>query len=101
MGTEVTLNINGNMIDWSKNGIGLHHGALFQEQDRVELPVDPDEDGVDSYRKTLRCPLGAVLSRLELTGTRLEVVHRDYIELRVSDTEVTTWTKDFHLIPSI
>lgn len=78
MGTEVTLDINGNMIDWSKNGIELHHGPLFQEPDRVELPAYPDEDESDIYRKTLRRSLGAVLPRLQLMGIRLEVVCRDY-----------------------
>lgn len=78
MGTEVTLNINGNMIDWSKNGIRLHHGSLFQEPDRVELPADSDEDVSNIYRKTLRRSLGAVLPRLQLLGIRLEVVRRDY-----------------------
>lgn len=78
MGTEVSLDINGNMIDWSKNGIGLHHGPLFQEPDRVELPADPNEKESDFYRKTLKRSLGAVLPRLQLMGIRLEVVRRDY-----------------------
>lgn len=81
MGTEVTLEINGNMLDWSKNGIDLHHGPLFQERNRVELPADPDEDGGDSYRMTLRRSLGAVLPRLQLMGIRLETVRRDYESL--------------------
>lgn len=68
MGTEVTLDLNGNMIDWGKNAIDLHHGPLFQESDRVELPADPDEDESDIYRKTLRRSLGAVLPRLQLMG---------------------------------
>jgi hypothetical protein len=88
MGTEVTLDINGNMIDWSKNGIGLHHGPLFQEPDRVELPADPDEDKSDIYRKTLRRSLGAVLPRLQLMGIRLEVVRRDY-ELLATEWQET------------
>lgn len=78
MGTEVTLDINGNMIAWSKNGIDLHHGPLFQESDRVELPADPNEDESNIYRKTLRRSLGAVIPRLQLMGIRLEVVRRDY-----------------------
>lgn len=78
MGTEVTLDINGNMLDWSKNGIGLHHGQLFQESDRVEFPATSDEDQSDIYRKTLLRPLGAVLPRLQLMGIRLEGVRRDY-----------------------
>ena len=48
MGTEITLDINGNMVDQSNNGIELHHGPLFQELDRIELPADPDEDESDS-----------------------------------------------------
>jgi hypothetical protein len=78
MGTEVSLDINGNVLDWSKNGIGLHHGPLFQELDRVELPVDPVENKSDFYRKTLKRSLGALLPRLQVMGIRLEVVRRDY-----------------------
>ena len=37
MGTEITLDIGGVAIDWSKNAIGDHHGPLFQEQDRKRL----------------------------------------------------------------
>jgi hypothetical protein len=57
------------MVDWSKNGIDLHHGPFFQESDRVELPADPDQDESDIYRKTLRRSLGAVLPRLQLMGS--------------------------------
>lgn len=97
MGTTVTLSINGIMIDWSKNGIGLHHGSLFQEQDRVEIPFDPDEHGVDSYRKTLRRPLGSMFSRLELMGTRLEAVRRNYDLLATEwrETEAYLCGSDF------
>ena len=40
MGTEISLDIGGLSIDWSKNARGADHGALFQEVDRKRLRSD-------------------------------------------------------------
>ena len=40
MGTEITLEIGGMGITYSKNHIGIDHGSLFQEPDRKPLRSD-------------------------------------------------------------
>lgn len=86
MGTEITLDIGGVAIDWSKNGIGNHHGPLFQEQDRKRVHCkqvdyeyceehgeDPADDEM-SFSRSLR----AVLPRLEIMGVGLQTVRVAY-----------------------
>lgn len=86
MGTEITLDIGGVAIDWSKNAIGDHHGPLFQEQDRKRLhckQVDYEyckehgEDPADDEMSFSR-PLRSVLPRLEIMGVGLSVVREAY-----------------------
>lgn len=86
MGTEITLEINGSTIDWSKNDIGIHHGPLFQEQDRKRLHCEQinyayyeehGEDPADAEMSFSR-PLRAVLPRLEMLGVKLSAIRRSY-----------------------
>lgn len=86
MGTEITLEISGATIDWSKNDIGIHHGPLFQEKDRKRLHCDQinyayyeeqGEEPVDAEMSFSR-PLKAVLPRLEMLGVKLSVVRQAY-----------------------
>lgn len=80
MGTEVSLEINGNTLDWSRNGIGIHHGPLFQECDRIQHPAIDGED-TDSFsldRMALVRPLRNMVLRLEMLGVRLCSIRRSY-----------------------
>lgn len=86
MGTEITLEIGGAVIDWSKNDIGTHHGPLFQEQDRKRLHCEQinyayyeehGEDPADAEMSFSR-PLRAILPRLEILGVRLPAIRRAY-----------------------
>ena len=40
MGTEISLDVGGMMLDWSKNSRGVDHGALFQTDDRKCMRSD-------------------------------------------------------------
>ena len=40
MGTEITLNIGGITLTYSKNHLGVDHGSLFHEKDRKRLKSD-------------------------------------------------------------
>lgn len=40
MGTEISLDIGGLCLDWSKNARGTDHGVLFQDADRKGLRSD-------------------------------------------------------------
>ena len=42
MGTEISLDIAGLSVDWSKNHRGADHGFLFQSDDRGRIPWDDD-----------------------------------------------------------
>jgi hypothetical protein len=86
VGTEITLEVGGLTIDWSKNRRGQDHGMLFQEKDRQRIRSDQinyeyfAEQNEDpslmemGFRRTLR----AVLPRIELLGFTLNQVKRDY-----------------------
>ena len=45
MGTEISLNIRGMSIDWSRNARGADHGALFQDVDRKRIRSDQSDEG--------------------------------------------------------
>lgn len=86
MGTEITLDVGGVSITYSKNHRGTDHGSLFQEQDRK--PIKSDQINYDYYEsegedRTLAeiafvRPLKDVLPRLELLGFNLDRVRREY-----------------------
>lgn len=40
LGTEITLEVNGLTLDWSKNSRGNDHGMLFQPKDRKRIRSD-------------------------------------------------------------
>lgn len=86
MGTEITLDVAGVTITYSKNHRGIDHGSIFQEHDRKALKSDQldndwreddDEDPTPSEMAFTR-PLGDILPRLELLGFNLERVQREY-----------------------
>ena len=82
MGTEITLDVAGVSVTYSKNHRGIDHGSIFQEQDRKVIKSDEvdydwheenDEDPTPSEMAFTR-PLKYVVPRLELLGFNLERV---------------------------
>jgi HEPN/Toprim N-terminal domain 1 len=86
LGTEITLDVAGMSVTYSKNHRGIDHGSIFQEQDRKAIKsgqLDYDwyakegEDPTPSEMAFTR-PLKQVVPRLELLGFNLERVRREY-----------------------
>lgn len=86
MGTEITLDVAGISVTYSKNHRGIDHGSIFQEKDRNAIEsnqLDYDwyeaegEDPTLSEMAFTR-PLKHVVPRLELLGFNLERVRREY-----------------------
>lgn len=82
MGTEVSLDIAGLSVDWSKNHRGADHGFLFQSDDRRRIPWEDDDYDDDPDRSLMEMafirPLRTVLPRLELLGHTLAAAKVDY-----------------------
>ena len=82
MGTEISLDIAGLSVDWSKNHRGADHGFLFQSDDRRRIPWDDDDHDDDPDRSLMEMafirPLRTVLPRLELLGHTLGTAKVDY-----------------------
>jgi len=86
LGTEITLDVTGMSVTYSKNHRGIDHGSIFQEHDRkaiksVQLDYgwyeEEGEDPTPSEMAFTR-PLKHVVPRLELLGFNLERVRREY-----------------------
>lgn len=86
MGTEITLDVAGVSVTYSKNHRGIDHGSIFQEQDRKAIKSDQldydwymeeGEDPTPSEMAFTR-PLKHVVPRLELLGFDLERVRQEY-----------------------
>ncbi len=83
MGTEISLDIAGLSVDWSKNCRGVDHGFLFQSDERRRVPWAADDDDNDDPDRLLMemaftRPLRTVLPRLELLGHTLATAKVDY-----------------------
>ena len=82
MGTEISLDIAGLSVDWSKNHRGADHGFLFQSDDRGRIPWEDDDHDDDPDRSLMEMafvrPLRTVLPRLELLGRTLATAKVDY-----------------------
>lgn len=86
LGTEITLDVAGVSLTYSKNHRGIDHGSIFQEQDRKPFKsnqLDYDwyeekgEDPTPSEMAFTR-PLKHIVPRLELLGFDLDRVRREY-----------------------
>lgn len=96
MGTEITLDVAGVSVTYSKNHRGADHGSIFQEHDRKA--VKSDQLDYDWYEKEGEDPtpsemaftrqLRDVVPRLELLGFDLERVRREY------DAVVQNWLEE-------
>ena len=82
MGTEISLDIAGLSVDWSKNHRGADHGFLFQLDDRRRIPWEDGDHDDDPDRSLMEMafvrPLRTVLPRLELLGHTLATAEADY-----------------------
>lgn len=86
MSTPITLSVGGIDLTYNTGYMGMDHGMLYQESDRLYL--DRDSLDVDSFARTdehLRqrdlcfCrTLGSMVSRLELLGYTMAVVKSEY-----------------------
>jgi hypothetical protein len=106
MGTEITLDVGGVSLTYSKNRRGMDHGCLFQEVDRKELNYFEDDERDDGSRLAemgfIR-PLKDVVPRLELLGFNLDHVRREY-ELAAEDWREETksrWDEDSQPAPEL
>lgn len=86
MGTEITLDVGGLTLTYSKNHMGMDHGSLFQERDRKAARMEQTdldlsaEDGDDSNLSSVSFvrPLKGVVPRLELLGFTLGRARIEY-----------------------
>ena len=82
MGTEISLDIAGLSVDWSKNSRGVDHGFLFQSDDRRRVPREDDHQDDDPDRSLTDVafirPLRSLLPRLELLGHTFATARIDY-----------------------
>lgn len=101
MGTEITLNIGGIDLTYSKNERGIDHGSLFQDKDKKRYSSEQinydyfdksDEDLIKcemAFRRSLR----EILPRLELLGFTLDTTKLEYkkllLEYEVSEEELS------------
>jgi hypothetical protein len=96
LGTEITLDVAGVSVTYSKNHRGIDHGPIFQEQDRKAVKSDQLDN--DWYEKEGEDPtpsemaftrqLRDVAPRLELLGFDSERVRREY------DAVVQNWLEE-------
>lgn len=87
MGTEITLEIAGLTVDWSKNSRGTDHGALFQNMDRKL--IRSDQINYEYFEENDESPalmemgfarkLKDILPRLDLLGFTHEQVRLEYL----------------------
>ncbi|MFI7509619.1 HEPN/Toprim-associated domain-containing protein [Micromonospora aurantiaca] len=86
MGTEITLDVGGVAVTYSKNHRGIDHGSIFQEQDRKAIRSDQinyewyekNDENPESHEMAFTRRLRHVAPRLELLGFNLERVRREY-----------------------
>ncbi len=86
MGTEITLDVGGMSVDYSKNSMGSDHGSLFQKNDITFYKsnvVDYDyfaehKEDPKPYERAFVKKLRNVITRIELLGFNLEGAKRAY-----------------------
>jgi hypothetical protein len=97
LGTEITLEMGGLALTYSKNQVGWDHGMLFQGHDRQRVRSDQinyewhaehQEDPAPMEMAFSR-PLRKVVPRIELLGFTLDFAKTEY------DRAVQKWSEDF------
>jgi HEPN/Toprim N-terminal domain 1 len=108
VGTEITLDVGGMSITYSKNHLGFDHGSLFQESDRRPIRSDQldydyfereNEDPTSAEMAFVR-PLKDIVPRLELLGFNLDRVEREYESITEACWEERGAFSDEDLKPS-
>ena len=100
MGTEITLDIGGITLSYSKNHLGDDHGSLFHEKDRKRHKSDQidydyfKETGEDPSEMEMAFirPLREIVPRLELLGFNLGTAEHEY------DKFFAEWGDEYVLI---
>ena len=95
MGTEISLDVGGMTVDWSKNTRGADHGVLFQASDRTRIRSDQidydyfqaDDPELAEMEAAFASSLGNILPRLELMGYSLDSVESAYNRAAEDDRE--------------
>jgi hypothetical protein len=106
MGTEITLDVGGIALTYSKNHRGMDHGSLFQEIDRKPLALDYDgetDDGSRLAEMGFSRPLKDVVPRLELLGFNLDHVRHEYEIFTGSwrEEKKSQWDEDSPPLPEL
>ena len=87
MGTEITLDVGGMCLDYSKNTRGCDHGTLFQKADRMRLHSEqinydyfdnPEDPQLMEMEMGFSKRLANVLPRVELLGYGLDRIEDEY-----------------------
>ena len=87
MGTEISLDVGGLTVDWSKNARGNDHGMLFQHGDRKRIrseQIDYEyfneiDEEPESMEMAFCRPLREIVTRLELLGFTLDHARNEYM----------------------
>jgi hypothetical protein len=109
LGTEITLDVAGMSVTYSKNHRGIDHGSIFQKQDRKAIKSDGlnydwyAKEGEDptSAEMAFTRPLKHVVPRIELLGFNLERVRREYDAIACSWLEELRSLEDGRPIPDL
>ncbi|MEM6410160.1 MAG: HEPN/Toprim-associated domain-containing protein [Pseudomonadota bacterium] len=88
MGTEITLDVAGTMLTYSKNGIGIDHGMLFQDGDLIDFGEGDDRLNDWQFGEAFVRPLAKILPRLSLLGYDIERARRNYKDVVAEDLEM-------------
>jgi hypothetical protein len=79
MGTEISLSVGYIDVQTTKNFVGMDHGFLFQENDRMRLSKNERVNEGSGLRGVgFEKPLKDVVSRLGLSGHHLASVEEEY-----------------------
>jgi hypothetical protein len=95
VGTEISLDVGGLSISWSKNSRGSDHGYLFQPEDRQRFQstqidyeaVDSDDAETAEYELGFTRSLKATILRLELLGHTLKAAETEYARAAATSLE--------------
>ncbi|QKF58415.1 HEPN/Toprim-associated domain-containing protein [Aliarcobacter lanthieri] len=100
MGTEISLNIGELSVSWSKNSMGIDHGVIFQEENRIPVKSDyinydydkEQNQNLTSIEMAFSIELKTIVPRLELLGFTLKSIKKEYNDL------VKNWKEEYQFL---